>query len=424
MSFSPEFNKTELANGVTVVTEHHPHSQALSIGAWVENGTRDEPRHLVGVSHLVEHLVFKGTRKRTSYQIARALEAVGGDLNAFTTRECTCFHAISLKEDGRLSLEVLCDLLSHATFEPDDFEKEKQVVIQELLMSTDNLEDYIFDLFFEKAYGLNPLARSILGSEQSLHEMSRRQVYDYYRTIYAGGPLIISAAGHLEHERVVEWVRSFLGTKKRHLPRQRRSKPRLLPIREVVAKPAEQVHILLALPVAKFRDPTRFESYVVNTLIGGGMTSKLYQNIRERRGLVYSIYSQLQSFTDTGLLTIYAATEPRHVHKVVGYICDELNKIHTRGISAADLKLFKTQVKGSVLLGADDVENRMNSLGVNEMVFGEYRSVDAVIGEINQVTVESVNAYIRKYLRLDQMAVMLLGGVASAEKETAWLEQI
>ena len=419
----PDFKKTEFANGVRVVTEHHSHSQAVSVGAWIDNGTRDEPSNLVGVSHFVEHLVFKGTRKRSAFQIARALEAVGGDLNAYTTREYTCFHSISLKEHMPLSLDVLCDLVSQAQFSKEDFEKEKQVVLQELLMSSDNLEDYVYDLFFELAFGRNAIGRSILGTVKSLGSMTRGQVLDFYRSVYAGGNLIISAAGNLDHDEVVEGVSKALGKGKRKYQRSERVKPKLVPIRRIVAKPAEQVHILMGFPSSSFNSRFRFEGFIVNTLLGGGMTSKLYQSVREKQGLVYAIYSQIHSFTDSGICMVYAATEAKHVEKVVKRIHAEVEKIREKGITPADLKLFKTQVKGSILLGADDVENRMNSLGINEMVFGRYRSVDDIIKEINGVSLESVNHYIKKHVNMDNLAVLLLGGI-DEKKNQNWLERL
>lgn len=419
----PSFQKAVFPNGVRVVTEHHSHTQAVSVGAWIDNGTRDEPNSLVGVSHFVEHLVFKGTKKRSALQIARALEAVGGDLNAYTTREYTCFHSISLKEHLPLSLDVICDLVSRAQFSSDDFEKEKQVVIQEILMSADNLEDYVYDLFFEKAFGQHPISRSILGTPESLKGMSRKRVLDFYRKIYAGGNVIISAAGNLQHDEVVETVQKALGKGLRTERRSKRKKPKLFSIREIVTKPAEQVHLLLGFPSSSFNSHFRFEGFVVNTLLGGGMTSKLYQGIREKHGLVYSIYSQIHSFTDSGVCLIYAATEPKHVEKILKRIYSELEKLRKNGISASELKLYKTQVKGSILLGADDVENRMNSLGVNEMVFETYRSVDSIIDEINQVSVESVNRYIREYVDLDRLAILLLGGI-DQDKNQNWLERI
>lgn len=414
-----EFYKTKLPSGVTIVSERHPQSPAVSLGLWVASGTRDEPDHLGGVSHLVEHLVFKGTKTRSAYQIARALEAVGGELNAFTSREYTCFHTLSLKEDARLSLQILADLLTQATFRPDEFEREKQVVLQELLMAEDNLEDYIFDLFFERAYGRHPLARPILGTRKSLEQMSRAQVFEYYQRVYARGPLIVSAAGQIDHNELVKWCeRCFAGRRGRPSGQalqqsKRRRAPKLRPIRELVKKPAEQVHLMMALPIGKFSDPNRFESFVVNAILGGGMTSRLYQSVRERRGLAYSIYSQLQSFTDSGMLTIYAAAQPSSIGSIIKICERELERLLRRGVSRADLKLFRTQVKGGILLGADDVENRMNSLGVNEMVFGDYRPVEAVIAEIERLSVDSVNSYIERYVQLDRLASIQVGAVES-----------
>jgi predicted Zn-dependent peptidase len=411
------FQKTVLKNGVRVVTENHPDSVGVSCGLWVDKGTRDEPKNFGGISHFLEHLVFKGTKSRTAYQIAKSLESVGGDLNAYTTRESTCFHTLSLRQDLKLSLEILSDLVLNAQFSNKDFEREKQVVMQEILMATDNLEDYIYDYFFERFYGGHPLARPILGTAASLAPLNLRSVMNYYAGTYRSPNLLISCVGHLDHREVVAMVeRLFKKTTWRPAPRfvpRTTGKSRMF--REVVTKPAEQVHILLGLPSSSFSSSYRFESFVFNTLLGGGMTSRLYQSVRERRGLVYSVFSQIHTFTDTGICLVYAASEPKNVKSVLKLTMAELEKIRRNGITQRDLNMFRKQVRGNILLGADDVENRMNSVAVNDMVFGEYRSVDKVLEEINQVSVESVNEYIRKYVDPTKISAVLMGGISQVD---------
>jgi predicted Zn-dependent peptidase len=235
--------------------------------------------------------------------------------------------------------------------------------------------------------------------------------------------LIVSVAGDVEHEEVVALVGSLLKPKMRKGSNVTRCKPRFLRFREVIEKPSEQVHILMGFPASSFSQKLRFEAYIVSTLLAGGMTSKLYQSVRERRGLVYSIYSQLTTFIDCGLMMIYAGTETKHVRKVVETILKEIERLKRNGISEADLKLFKTQVTGQILLGSDDIENRMNSLGVNEMVFTEYRSVEEVINEVEAVSVDSVNEYVRKYLSPSQMGLMLLGACPKKQFES-WVKEL
>ncbi len=417
--FNNKFNKSELSNGIRVVSELYPVSRAVSISIWVLIGTRDEAPAVAGISHLLEHLVFKGTKSRSAYQIAKSLEALGGELNAYTTREYTCYHALVLKDHWEMALDVLSDLVSHMHLNKKEFALEKSVVLQEIAMSEDAHEDLIYDVFYEQVYGSHPLARPILGTPKSLVEMKQNQVMDYYTKTYTGKNIIVSAAGCLDHTELLDGVQKRLGNKKKSHIKYNRKAPRWLKRRHVVEKPAEQVHLLLGVPTASFKDSRRFEAVIANTLLGGGMTSKLYQSVREKRGLVYTIHSSLNSHIDSGMLTIYAGTETKNAKKVGDLISKEFAKLRKKGVTRSDVEMFKTQVIGSILLGSDDIENRMTSLAVNEIVFGRYKSVDTVIEEIKKVTVDTVNEYIHDELNLDKASGVLLGHGVN-ELKTWW----
>ncbi len=416
---TPLYKKTVLKNGVRVVTEQHPHARGVVVGIWVMVGTRDESPALAGISHFVEHLVFKRTESRNAFEIARDMEAVGGELNAFTSREYTCFYTHSLKEHLDLSIDVLSDLVCRARFDKVDFEKEKQVVLQEIHMSEDNLEDLVFDEYFENVYGKHPLGRPILGTPESIANLKIKDVQEYYEKHYSSSQIVVSVAGAVSHDEVVKLVEQKLrpkNNKKSSKPllladkaQIKKNPPKTLAFRKFIQKPSEQVHILMGFPAAHFRDDLRFEAYIVNALLGGGMTSRLYQKIREDRGLVYTIYSQMNSFCDIGSIMIYSGTEPKNVNQVFKLTLKELKSIAKKGIEKKDLELFKTQVLGQILLGADDIENRMNSLGVNEMVFGRYRSVEEVLNEITQVDLKSLRKYMDKYFDLSKLSLMLMG---------------
>lgn len=414
-----EFKKSELSNGIRVVSEHHPGSRAVSVGLWVLTGTRDENPEVAGISHFLEHLVFKGTKSRNAYQIAKSLECLGGELNAYTTREYTCYHALVLKDHWKTALDVLSDLISNMNLVQKEFDLEKGVVLQEIAMSEDSHEDIIYDIFFETAYGKHPLGRSILGTPASIASMKRSQIADYYKRYYTGKNIIVSVSGNIEHDEFLAAVESKLGKKKPYTEKNKRKVPKWVSARKVVEKQAEQVHMLLGVPTASFKDKYRFEAVIANTLLGGGMTSKLYQSVREKRGLVYSIHSSLNTNIDSGMLTIYAGTESKNARKVGDLISAEFAKLRKRGVTKADVEMFKTQVIGGILLGSDDIENRMTSMAVNEMVFGRYRSVDSVIEEVKAVTVDSVNHYIRDVLALDEVAGVLLGPEVN-ELENWW----
>ena len=405
----PEFKKSVLENGVRVLTEHHKYSRSTSVGIFIDLGTRDEPSDLVGGAHFVEHILFKGTKSRSAYDIVKTLESVGGEINAFTGREHTCFHASTLREDMGLSIDILSDILAHAQFTSDDFDKEREVILHEINMSFGQLDEYIFDLYFEQVFRKHHLSRPILGTPDTLSLLTPESVMDFYKSRYNGQHLIVGVAGHVDHDKVVHKIQSQLGKTTSSKNWHQRKKPSTRPFRSFIHRPCEQVHTLIGLPSSSYKDKMRFESYVVNAILGGGMTSRLYQIIREQKGLAYYIYSYLHSFTDAGLIMVYAGTSKQQICKVMDIIREEMMDLKKRGISQKDLDLFKKQVIGHIVLGADDVDNRMNSISINEMMFGKYLSVDDVLGEVERVCVDSVQNFLDKYFNMDQLGVMLMG---------------
>lgn len=405
-----KFKKTVLPNGIRVVSEFHPQARAVSLGLWVETGTRHEGPGQDGISHLIEHLVFKGTKTRTAYQIVRSLEALGGELNAFTSKEHTCYHALVLRDHWETALDVVADLVSNMKISAKDFKLEKGVILQEIAMAEDNHEDIIYDLLFENVYGKHPLSRPILGTVKSIAEMKMSSVNDYYRERYAGNALVVSAAGNIDHEELVAATAKLLkGKKKSRVRAKRQPAPRWRPVRKVVEKDGEQVHCLWAFPTASFKDRDRFEAFILNAALGGGMTSRLYQAVRERKGLVYNIHSSLNTFHDAGMICIYAGAELDNVREVGEIVAHEVRKLQKNGLPKSDIEMFKTQVVGGILLGSDDIENRMNSIGINEMVFGRYRSVDEIVAEIQAIDENRVHKYLRERMHPDKMAGIALG---------------
>ena len=414
-NYTPVFQKTELENGVRVVTENHPLTRSSAVGVFATIGTRDEEQAIAGATHFLEHLVFKGTKNRSAYEISKALEAVGGDLNAYTTREYTCFHATSLREHMPLGLDIVTDLVTSAKLTPSDFKKEREVIMQEIEMSKDDFEEYISDLFQEHVYKGHSLGTPILGTPESLKAMKRSDIHRYYKRHYRGSQIIVSVAGNVSHDEVVAWVKKSMLKMKAKRSSKSRSAPKFKKFQEFIHRPSEQVHLLLGWPSCSFQSEHRFESYIVNAVLGGGMTSRLYQRVREKRGLVYSIYSYLQSFVDGGLFHVYAGASNKNALQVMKLIKEEMEKFVNRSMRVNELEMYKTQVKGQILLGAEDMENRMNSLAVNEMVFGEYRPVESVIEEIDKVTVKSVREFVRKYLDLNKTSVMVMGDLTAKE---------
>lgn len=435
---SPIFCKTTLKNGTCIATEHHPHSRAVSSGIFFKLGSRDEIQKINGAVHFIEHLVFKGTKKRSAYEIAQGLESLGGELNAYTSKENTCFHASCLKEHLNLSLDILIDLVGNAQFKEENFNKERSVICQEINMSMDLLEEYIFDVYFQLAFKDHSLSMPILGTEDSLNKIKWEELTDFYKNQYHN--FTLGVAGNVNHEEVVKETLKYLNLNNRDIESSskdshlsidqktlipsssiKRIPPTVHGFTKVISKPSEQVHLLMGLPSASHTHPSRFTSYVVNAYLGGGMTSKLYQIVREKHAYAYSIYSYLHPFTDSGFILFYAGTSEENLSQVYKIIVKEIEKIKSDGISKKDLEYFKTQVIGNVILGADDIDNRMNSLGFNQIIFGQYQSVEGTIAQIQSLTTNSIQEYTNEFFDMSKLGTLVMGDVDS-KKMTLNLE--
>ncbi len=405
----PLFKKTTLANGVRVVTEKHPYTEAISAGIWICVGSRDEKKEFMGMSHLLEHLVFKGTKKRSAYQLAQVMEARGGDLNAFTTRESICFYATTLKKDLKLNLDVLMDLVCNATFPVHEYEKEKGVIQQEISMYFDSHEEYIYDLFNEKVYGDHPMGWSILGTSESVARITRRDVIDFYRKMFRGENIIVSVCGAVEHEDVLKAISPILGKIPKKAPKIKRTKPKYKRFTQDFYRDIEQSHILMGFEAPHLSHPLRFASFIVNTALGGGMTSILFQKIREKRGLAYSVYSTTATSLDSGLTLIYAGTDSSKRDLVEEIIHKELRKLRKDGFTRSALERYKTQIKGFLIINDDDLESRMNSLCLNEMVFGKYRTTEDVLKAIEDTQLKDIDKFIDEYIVPSKISSLTMG---------------
>lgn len=415
MTTNEKFNKTILDNGIRVVTETHSWAKSVHMGFFIECGTKHELEGQTGMAHLTEHMVFKGTAEKSALDLVLDIEKAGADINAHTSREYTCFTTTGLKESLPLCLKTLTDLVFNADFKPEEFDREKNVVIQEIDMSKDNLEDHIFDLFFEKSLNPHPVSRNILGSEASLKSITRDDLVKYYEECYQTPKMVLALAGPVTHEEFLALIKS-LG-----LDQKQKSKPTVYPeslklpelqhqpFIEWVKRPSEQAHLTVGLPSVSFLDPQRFEAYVLASYLGGGMTSRLYQVIREQKGWAYNVYTYLQSFLEGGSLAIYLGTSPDNVNSILKLLNDEFKLLLDKGISLDELNLYKTQVKANIVMGMDDLESRMNSIGVNEMVFKKYRSAEDVIYDLDKISIESFNKMLPRSLIPAKMATLCMG---------------
>lgn len=408
-SFQSTYRKTTLPGGIRVVTEEIPHVRSVSCGVWIDVGSRDEDETNNGVSHFLEHMVFKGTRRFTSAQIARSLESVGGYLNAFTTKEHTCFYARILDEDLRRAVDVLSDLVQHPQFSAREIEKEKLVILEELKNIEDDPDDLIHDYLDDHVYHKHPLAFPIIGRRESITALGKKTLEEFTRRHYVPGRIVVAAAGHLSHERLVDYVgRYFRGNGKHRGAPARSVGPRnMRSSRQVVEKPINQAHICLGTISCSVKSKLRYPTLVLNTLLGEGMSSRLFQNIRERYGFAYNIYSFATLLSDTGCFGIYIGTDVRHIERSLELIERELRKLVRTGVGESELRRTKAQLKGSMMIGLESMSNRMMRLGSGEIYFGEYLRLDDVMKAIDGVEAADVHTLAGKLLRMENFSTVI-----------------
>lgn len=405
----PAFRRTELPNGVRVVTETIPSVRSIAVGAWIFTGSRDEAQEESGISHLIEHMVFKGTQKRRTHHIAQRLESVGGYLNAFTSKEYTCYYARALDEHLDRSIDLVCDLVLSPSIPERELEKEKDVVLEEMKMYEDNPEDLIFDRFEEAVYGGHPLGRPIIGYPQTVRSFTRDQLLDYINRSYTPNRVVVAVAGNASHERVVELVRRAFATQKRNgQEHDRLPLGAYSPRTHTEFRPTQQAHLVVGTRSYHVYHPNRSVLSVLNTLLGGGMSSRLNQNIREKYGYCYNIYSFVNMHQDAGDFGVYMGTDPKKVDRARRLIFRELRRIVDEPISDRVLSQAKNQVKGSVLLGLENMSNRMMRIGRQELYFKRYFTMDQIVEDIDKVTPENLREVAEEIFDPEQFSTIVL----------------
>lgn len=404
-----EYRKSVLPNGIRVITERMPHVRSVAVGVWVETGSRHEPENRGGVSHLIEHLVFKGTASRTAEAIARTMDSVGGQMDAFTTKEHTCFYVQVLDDHLPLAVDLLTDILLHPLFDAEELEREKSVVLQEIKMVEDTPDDLIHDLFSAHIWQDHPLGRPILGTREAVNAYRRDTIFDHFVTHYVPEGIVISAAGNVTHDQAVElFGRGFNGFGRP--PVSRTDGPPVMRAGvDIAHKELEQVHLVLGFPGLRHGAPERYALFLLNDVIGGSMSSRLFQEIRERQGLVYSIHSGVQAFRDTGVLYVYAGTDAANFSKVLKSTLKELRDLKKHGVTAEELGRAKDHLKGSLMLSLESTSSRMNRLAKHEMHFGSFFTLDAMLAAIDGVRHEEVQALISQLLDEERLALTIYG---------------
>lgn len=405
-----EIERTVLPNGVRVITERMRHVRSVSVGVYIGTGSREEDLEETGLSHFVEHMVFKGTKNRTAEQIARSVDSIGGGLDAFTSKELVSYNVKVLDEHLPEAFEIVADLVRNPLFEKHDIEKEKGVILEELKMEADSPEYLIHEIFSSNFWKGHALGRSILGTKQTIRAFDRDAVEKYYRHFYAPSNIVITAAGNLDHAemlRLAEERFADLAPRKLRPPKEAPQPHAPLIFRN--KNSLEQVHVYLGVPSIPVPHESRFICYILNAILGGGMSSRLFQNIREKQGLAYTVYSELAMYRDAGCMMVYAGTSLKSAGKVIESIVHELHEISDHLVSPEELRRAKDHFKGSWVLGLESTSNRMGNLARQELYFKRFITLDETLERIEQVTAEEVQALAQEFFHPEQMAVAMLG---------------
>jgi len=405
-------SRESLPNGLTIITEEMQHIRSVSIGIWIKSGSRDEDPQWNGISHFVEHMVFKGTKSRTAEDIARQVDSIGGNMDAFTAKECICFNVKVLDEHLPIAMDVLSDLVLNPIFDVKDIGRERGVILEEIKMDEDNPDYLVHEIFTQNFWKDHPLGKPILGTKDTVKRFEQPILFDYYGERFNPGNLVVCAAGHVDHRQFADLVVEKFQNLKPRSNGYHTAPPKINPRIIMRNKKAlEQVQICVGTPAYPLAHPKRYGSYILNTVLGGGMSSRLFQNVRERQGLVYAIYSDLNPYRDTGCLSIYAGTSRESAPKVVGSIVAELRRLKNEPVPDDELRRAKDQLKGSLMLSLESSTARMSNLARQEMYFDHFFGLDELIENIESVTAEDVRATAEEFFRQEMLAVTVLGNL-------------
>jgi predicted Zn-dependent peptidase len=408
---TPVYRKSVLDNGIRVVSESIPHVRSVSIGVWADVGSRDETLSQNGISHFIEHMVFKGTKRRSVRDIAQSLESLGGYLNAFTTKEQTCFYARVLDLHVAEAMDVLSDIVMNATFKAQELEKEKLVVIEELKNAEDDPEDIIHDYFEKALFPEHALGFPIIGTEKNLRGFRREDLFTHLKTHYQPSRIVVAAAGNLDHDRLVKLAaKSFKPAVSRQLIRKRPPGPTRVSraLKKEYPRPINQAHICMGTVGYSIKHKDRFPLMVLNSLLGEGMSSRLYQTIREKHGFAYSVYSFVNLLSDTGLFGTYIGTDKKNIANSISLVHQELKKLRTTPVPRAELKRTQSQIKGTMMLGLENMSSRMMRLGSSELYYGKCVTLDSVLKKVDAVTPEEIQKVARDLFDLDRFSTVII----------------
>jgi predicted Zn-dependent peptidase len=407
-----DIEKAELPNGLVVVTEKMPYVRSASVGIWLGTGSRGESPESNGIAHFIEHMVFKGTERRSAEEIAQSMDSLGGMLDAFTAKEMTCFNAKVLDEHLPLAFDVLSDLVLRPRFDPDDIVKEKQVVLEEIKMDEDNPENVIHEMFTQNFWRGHPLGLPILGTPETVPQFSQKTLLERFHSWYTPNNIVITAAGNLEHARLVDMAARAFGEVPRADNGNARTPPKSHAGVEQRHKPElEQVHIVLGVPSYPLAHERRYAASLLNIILGGGMSSRLFQNIRERQGLAYAIFSEVSPYTDSGVLSVYAGTSPESAEQLIRSVVEEFLRIRREAVSDDELRRAKDHLKGSMMLSLESTSARISNLARQAMYFDRFLSLDEMLASIEIVSREEVLSIAQDFFAPGRLALTVLGNL-------------
>ena len=398
--------------------ERNEHVRSVSAGVWVKVGSGLEKRPLNGVSHFLEHMVFKGTSKRSGLDIATVLESLGGDLNAFTDREVTCYHCTVLSEHVDVALDVLSDLTLNPTFPKGEIELEKKVLLQELSMVEESPDDQIYDLFFRNVWKDQPLGQPVIGTRETIESFSRTVAQKFYNQYYHPSNMVISVAGNIDPEHIIEECEKLFRSKeKKRPPKTAKQNVAYFPTHKKFVTPTDQLHLIVGFEGLSMHDSARFEALVLNFYLGGGMSSRLFQEIREKAGLAYTVDCDFIPFSDAGLCAIYLGLQPKSLSKCLSILGKEIQAVTQKTISPKALELVKSQIKGSIILSSEQTESRQESLGRNEVCFGRHITPEEMVREVDKVDVERVQEIAKRLFVSEKESTITLSRAKPKLKE-------
>lgn len=403
-----EFNKTVLSNGITVVSERIESVRSVSVGVWIKTGSRHEELKNNGIAHFLEHMFFKGTKKRSALKIAQSLESLGGNLNAFTGKEITCFYSQSLDNHLKQAIDVLSDMLCNSLFQPKEIEKEKMVVIEEIKAVKDTPEDYIFDIFQEKLFPNCPMGNPILGTEKTVSDFEKEMILNFFNKFYSCKNTIISAAGNVDHDKFVKLIETYfqLPQTDNKIKSEKINAPALGMFD--MQQSINQAHLCMGNTGIPFTSQQRYPLLLLNTYLGGGMSSKLFQKLREKNGLAYSVYSFIEFYKDTGLFGVYIGTDKKKFNKAYKILINELKAVTQKPISANLVTKLKNQLKGNIVIGFENTSRRMSQIAKNEIYLNKYVDINEIIGNIDNVTSEDIFDVAQQIIQTDKFTSVLL----------------